>query len=81
MVTSSLGSTGIIIQTGCSVFLHMKLLMCPLYCHIWTQVNTLSDPTPYVGDIVNPRVRSYDFWQKKLSFRWESLTSPLFSRM
>ena len=81
MVTSSLGSTGIIIQTECSVFLLMKLLMCPLYCHMRTQVNTLSDPTPYVGDTVNPRVRSYDFWQKKLSFRWESLTSPLFSHI
>ena len=31
MVTSSLGSIGTIIQTECSVFLLMKLLMCPLY--------------------------------------------------
>ena len=31
-------------------------------------------------DIVNPRFRSYDFWQKIVIFR-ESLISPLFSHM
>ena len=60
---------------------HETVNVSSLLCHTRTKMNTLSDPTLYVGDTVNPRVRSYNFWQKKLSFCWESLTSPLFSRI
>lgn len=67
IITASQGGTWAIIPTKCCVFTPAESANITSLLNLRkTQVNTLSDPTPSLGDLINQWFRSWDSWQKKM---------------